>query len=59
MILKCAFPTLFLRVGDWESKAKTFAKWQAFVADPNLDRKFAAQLIVTPVAIIITGNSRL
>ncbi|PPQ77151.1 hypothetical protein CVT26_008097 [Gymnopilus dilepis] len=52
----CVHYSFTFEVGDWESKAKTFAKWQAFVADPNLDRKFAAQLIVTPVAIIITGT---
>ena len=43
------------RLGNAQGLAKTFTKWQSFISTPNLDRKFASTLTVTPVGIIISG----
>ena len=36
--------------------AETFAKWQSFVSAPDLDRKLASTLMVSPAGIEITGT---
>ena len=43
------------RLGNAQGLAKTFTKWQSFISTPNLDRKFASILTVTPIGIIISG----
>jgi len=43
-------------LGNAQDLAKTFAKWQSFISTPNLDRKLASTLTVTPVGIIIAGT---
>jgi hypothetical protein len=35
--------------------APTFAAWQNIVADPNLDRKLASEVIVFELGMIISG----
>jgi len=42
--------------GSWKDLSATFKKWQKFVANPELTRKFASQIIVTEVGLIITGT---
>jgi hypothetical protein len=42
--------------GSWTSMAPLFKKWQAFCADPNLTRKFASQVILTEIGMIISGT---
>ena len=42
-------------MGNAQSLAKTFAKWQSFISNPDLDRKFASTLTITTVGIVITG----
>jgi FAD/FMN-containing dehydrogenase len=42
--------------GNAQALAETFAKWQSFISNtPNLDRKLALILIVTPAGIVISG----
>ena len=43
------------RLGSAQDLAETFSKWQSFVSTPNLDRKLASTLTVTPVGIVIAG----
>ena len=43
-------------MGDHQELAKTFANWQSVISDPNLDRKLASTLTVTPVGIVIAGT---
>jgi hypothetical protein len=42
-------------LGSAQDFAKTFAKWQSFISTPNLDRKLASTLTVTPAGILIAG----
>ena len=42
-------------MGNAQGLAETFAKWQSFISTPDLDRKLASTLTVTPVGIVITG----
>ena len=55
--LEMAFESDFVvcRLGSAQDLAKTFAKWQSFVSIPNLDRKLASTLTVTPAGIVIAG----
>ncbi|KAF1996891.1 Glucooligosaccharide oxidase [Amniculicola lignicola CBS 123094] len=48
--------TYTINAGNAASKANTFKKWQALIADPNLSRKFASQFILTELGVIITGT---
>ena len=43
------------RLESAQELAKTFAKWQSFISTPNLDRKLATTLTITPVGIVISG----
>lgn len=36
--------------------ASTFKTWQKLISDPNLDRRLASQVTVSPVAMIISGT---
>ena len=47
---------VFCRVGDHQELAKTFANWQSVISNPNLSRKFASTLTVTPVGVVISGR---
>ena len=49
------FESDFCRLENAQDLAKTFAKWQSFISTPNLDRKLASTLTVTPVGIVIAG----
>ncbi|KAF8804092.1 putative glucooligosaccharide oxidase [Phlegmacium glaucopus] len=42
--------------GDHTDFAKTFAKWQSVISTPNLDRKLASTITLTPVGMIIAGT---
>ena len=44
------------RLGSAQDLAETFARWQSVISTPNLDRKFATTLTVTPVGIVIAGT---
>lgn len=41
---------------DPERLAASYQQWQDLVADPDLDRRFGTELIVSAVGIIITGT---
>ena len=43
------------RIGDYHTLAQTFSKWQNIISQPNLDRKLASTLTVTPVGLVISG----
>jgi len=43
------------KLENTQDLAETFAKWQSFISTPDLDRKFASTLTVTPVGILITA----
>ncbi|KAF8148876.1 putative glucooligosaccharide oxidase [Crassisporium funariophilum] len=43
-------------LGDHRALAKAFSKWQSIISEPNLDRKLASMITVTPVGLIITGT---
>ncbi|KAJ6474700.1 hypothetical protein C8R47DRAFT_986679 [Mycena vitilis] len=45
-----------LEVGKHASMAATFATWQNIVADPNLDRKLASEVIIFELGMIISGT---
>ncbi|KAG9241095.1 hypothetical protein BJ878DRAFT_545593 [Calycina marina] len=40
----------------YASLAKLFKKWQTFVADPKLTRKFATSVVITELGMVITGT---
>jgi len=42
--------------GNAQDLAKTFGKWQSVISTPNLDRKFASTITVTPAGIVISGT---
>ncbi|KAF8804100.1 FAD-binding domain-containing protein [Phlegmacium glaucopus] len=42
--------------GDHKDFAKTFAKWQSFISTPDLDRKLATTITLTPVGMVISGT---
>ncbi|KAE8395605.1 FAD/FMN-containing dehydrogenase [Aspergillus alliaceus] len=44
-----------INLGSITERARLLRDWQAFVADPQLTRKFAGSLIVFPKSIVITG----
>ena len=43
------------RIGDYRTLAQTFSKWQKVISQPNLDRKLASMLTITPVGLVISG----
>ncbi|KIM38539.1 Glucooligosaccharide oxidase [Hebeloma cylindrosporum] len=43
-------------IGDYRTLAKTFSKWQNFISQPNLDRKLASTLTVTPIGLVVSGT---
>ncbi|KAJ7065290.1 hypothetical protein C8F01DRAFT_738244 [Mycena amicta] len=45
-----------LMLGSHSSHAPTFAAWQCIVADPNLDRKLASEVIIFQLGMIISGT---
>ncbi|KAF7317814.1 Reticuline oxidase [Mycena kentingensis (nom. inval.)] len=45
-----------LMLGSHASHASTFAAWQSIIADPNLDRKLASQVIIFQLGMIISGT---
>jgi len=45
-----------LEAGSKEAMAAAFARWQAVIGDERLDRRFASQLIVTPVGIVVEST---
>jgi hypothetical protein len=42
--------------GSYKEAAPTFKAWQAFVADPNLTRNFASEVIFTEAGMIVSGT---
>jgi hypothetical protein len=47
---------LSVRLASAQGLAETFAKWQSFISTPDLDRRFASILTVSPVGIVIAGD---
>ncbi|KAJ7065289.1 hypothetical protein C8F01DRAFT_1125052 [Mycena amicta] len=45
-----------LELGSHASQAATFSRWQSIIADPNLDRKLASQVIIFQLGMIISGT---
>ncbi|KAF8166621.1 hypothetical protein K438DRAFT_252941 [Mycena galopus ATCC 62051] len=45
-----------LQLGNHADLAPTFAAWQNIVADPNLDRKLASEVIIFELGMIISGT---
>ncbi|KAF7317826.1 Reticuline oxidase [Mycena kentingensis (nom. inval.)] len=45
-----------VKLGKHADMWTTFKTWQTIVADPNLDRKLASQLILLPGTMIISGT---
>jgi len=43
-------------VGSYATLASTFKAWQKFVSDPNLTRKFASEVIIVELGMIISGT---
>lgn len=43
-------------VGSYSSLAAVFKSWQKFVADPELTRQFASEVIVTEAGMVISGT---
>lgn len=41
---------------DPEKLASSFIQWQELVADPELDRRFGTEFVVSPLGATITGN---
>jgi len=44
------------KLASAQGLAETFAKWQSFISNPDLDRRFASILTVSPVGIVIAGT---
>jgi len=42
--------------GPYKSMVNTFKDWQKFVSDRNLTRKFASEVVLTQVGMIISGT---
>lgn len=42
--------------GSSDASAALFESWQHLIADPNLSRKFASQIMVTPLGMVIQGT---
>ncbi|KAK6978121.1 hypothetical protein R3P38DRAFT_497939 [Favolaschia claudopus] len=45
-----------LEFGKKANMANTFATWQSIVADPNLDRKLATEVVLFELGMIISGT---
>ncbi|KAF7371027.1 Reticuline oxidase [Mycena sanguinolenta] len=45
-----------IQLGKHADLAPTFAAWQDIVADPNLDRKLASEVIIFELGMIISGT---
>ncbi|KAF2459934.1 hypothetical protein BDY21DRAFT_281402 [Lineolata rhizophorae] len=45
-----------LNTGSAEEMATTFKSWQTFISDPALSRKFASQIIVMELGILVSGT---
>lgn len=45
-----------IQVGSAADKATAFKKWQELISDPDLSRKFASQLILTELGVVVTGT---
>jgi FAD/FMN-containing dehydrogenase len=43
-------------VGSYASFAATFKTWQKFVSDPGLTRRFASEVVITEIGMIISGT---
>ncbi len=43
-------------VGSYVTLASTFKTWQKFVSDPNLTRKFASEVIILELGMVISGT---
>ena len=53
---ECVEYSYSFTVGSYKTIAKTFKAWQAFVSDPNLSRKFASEVIIFELGMIISGT---
>jgi hypothetical protein len=53
---ECVHYSYSFTVGSWRTLASTFKTWQKFVSDPNLSRKFASELILSELGMIISGT---
>ncbi|EJD49067.1 FAD-binding domain-containing protein [Auricularia subglabra TFB-10046 SS5] len=42
--------------GSFKNMAPAFSAWQKLISDPDLDRRLASQVTVTPLAMIISGT---
>jgi len=45
-----------LQFGDYSSMAETLKNWQAFVSQPDLDRKFASLVNVFSFGLVVSGT---
>ncbi|CAG7854205.1 SubName: Full=Related to reticuline oxidase (Berberine bridge enzyme) {ECO:0000313/EMBL:CCA70426.1} [Serendipita indica DSM 11827] len=45
-----------IQTGKKSSFANTFAAWQDIISDPNLDRKFSTEVVITELGMIISGT---
>lgn len=43
-------------VSGAKNMASTFSAWQKFISKPDLDRRFASQVTITPIGMIISGT---
>ena len=42
--------------GSFSEMADLFEAWQAMISDPSLSRKFASQVLVSPIGMIMPGH---
>jgi len=53
---ECVHYSYSFTVGSYATLASTFKSWQKFVSDPNLTRKFASEVIILELGMIISGT---
>ncbi|KAF2202703.1 putative glucooligosaccharide oxidase [Delitschia confertaspora ATCC 74209] len=45
-----------IHAGDAVTKAKSYKAWQKWASDPDLDRRFASQFIISELGVIVYGT---
>jgi hypothetical protein len=53
---ECVNYSYSFTVGSYATLAATFKTWQKFVSDPDLTRKFASEVIISELGMIISGT---
>jgi len=53
---ECVHYSYSFTVGSYATLASTFKSWQKFVSNPNLTRKFASEVIILELGMIISGT---